>query len=126
MIGGLRQSEAGFSLVEVVVALGILSTAAIGFSELSRGSVEGAKQVEMRYLARSVAEAEMVRTFADRTPLRLGLSDGEMVQMGRSFEWVRTVTETGEGGLLLIRIEIFDPQTGAILAQTSTLKEAGG
>ena len=118
-------SEQGFSLVEVIVALGILSTAAIGFSELTRGSIDGAKQIEMRYLARTIAENELVGTFTDETPLRIGVTSGETVQMGRSFSWVRTITATGEDGLLLVELQVSGQQSETVLVQLSTLKEAG-
>lgn len=118
-------SEQGFSLVEVIVALGILSTAAIGFSELTRGSIDGAKQIEMRYLARTIAENEMVRTFTDGIPLRIGETSGETIQMGRSFSWVRTITATGEEGLLLVELQVSGQQSETVLVQLSTLKEAG-
>jgi len=121
----LAKSERGFSLIEVVIALAILSTAAIGFSELLRGSLEGTKQVERHYLARTVAENEMVRVFTEQAPLRIGVTSGETVQMGQTFAWVQTVDPSAEQDLLLIQVETLDPFTETVLAQISTLKRVG-
>lgn len=123
----MRQAkrEEGFTLVEVVVALGILSTAAIGFSAMSRGSIDGAKQMELRYLARTVVDNELTRAFTDQAPLRLGVTDGQVTQMGRSFEWVRTVERSPQSGLLLVRLDVRQADKETVLAQASTLKRPG-
>lgn len=120
------KADRGFTLVEVVVALGILSTAAIGFSTLSRGSVDGAKQIELRYLARTVADNELTRVFTERAPLRIGVTDGQAQQMGRNFTWIRTVAPAAQDGLVLVQLQVSEADTGTVLVEASTLKGEGG
>lgn len=117
--------DAGFSLMEVIVALGILSTAAISLSTLSQSSLRGVKQLESRYLARVLADNELTRTFIDRAPLRIGVDQGEAEQLGQSFGWRRTVTQSPQAGVFLIEVEVFDLQSETVLADASTLKGAG-
>lgn len=114
--------DAGFSLIEVVVSLGILATAAISLSSLSTDSVRGAVQLEERYLARTVADTLMVDTFVDRTPLRIGVETGETTQMNQTFVWTRTVIRAPQDGLLLVEISISGQNDEAIIARTSALK----
>jgi len=114
--------EDGFTLIEVVVALGILSTAAIGFSTLSRGSIDGAKQIEMRYLARTVVDNELTRVFTNQTNLQVGVSNGQAEQMGRAFEWVRTVEPVPQDGLVVVQVQVREADGETVLAQARTLK----
>lgn len=119
------QKDHGFSLIEVVVALGILSTAAISLSTLTRGSLSGAKQIENRYLARVIADNQLARSFVEQSTLRVGLNDGTVSQMGKEFIWTRTVSPTSQEGLLAIEIQVRHVDEETVLAQVSTLKDAG-
>ena len=120
-----RRQEQGFSLIEVVVALGILSTAAVSLSTLSRGSLLGVKQLEGRYLARIGADNQIANTFMNEVPLRVGVTKGEAEQLGQKFTWVRTVLATPEQGLLLVEVQVSEPDTESVLVKASTLKELG-
>lgn len=114
--------EDGFTLVEVVVALGILSTAAIGFSTLSRGSIDSAKQIEMRYLARTVVDNELTRVFTQQADLQIGVTNGQVQQMGRAFNWVRIVEPVPQDGIVLVQLQVREADGETVLAQTRTLK----
>lgn len=116
--------EEGFSLVEVVVALGILSTAALGMSSLSQGSISGVKQIEERYLARTVASNQLTHVFTTRDPLRIGLTSGEATQMNQTFEWTREILPAEQDGLLVIEVRVTPIGSQAVLARVTTLKSA--
>ncbi len=117
-----KQTERGFSLIEVVVALGVLSTAAISFSALSQNSVSGVSQLETRYLARTVADAQLVDVFTDIAPIEIGVTSGTARQMGRAFEWVRTISPSTQEGLFLVNVQVSGLDDGVVLAEISTLK----
>lgn len=117
-------AENGFSLIEVVVALGVLSTAAVSLSMTARQSIAGAKLVEARFLARTVAEAQLTETFTKIDPLEIGVEGGQMQQLGQSFEWTRIIAESGREGLLLVQVDVTPKGEDVVLAQISTLKRS--
>jgi len=118
-----KKQDEGFSLIEVVVALGVLSTAAISLSTLATGSVSGAKQIEARYLARTVADNQLTKTFTQEEVLRIGVSEGEAEQLGQSFTWIRTVAPTPQEGIALIEVQVTARGEESVLVKASTLKE---
>lgn len=115
-------AERGFSLVEIVVALGVLSTAAISFSALSQNTISGTSQLEARYLARTIADAQLVDVFTDQRPLEIGVTTGESLQLGGSFEWVRTISESTQDGLFVVSVQVSEAGGGAVLVDISTLR----
>jgi general secretion pathway protein I len=119
----LLQNDTGFSLIEVIVALGILSTAALSLGALASGSIAGTKQLEERYLARTVLDNELARVFTEQTPLRIGVTQGETRQLGQNFGWIRTVESTQQARLLSIKVQVIDLQDESVLVQASTLKK---
>lgn len=118
------RSDAGFSLIETIVALGVLATAAVSLSTLGRGSISGVKQLEARYLARMVAQEQLVEQFTARLPLRTETVEGETEQFGQTFAWTKTIAPAGQPGLFLIRIEVIS-EDGLTLARISTLQGDG-
>ena len=117
------QGEAGFSLMEVMVALAILATAAVGFMGVTQGSVEGTRDVEEKFLARIVADNQLADVFWQDVPLEQGISEGVERQMGREFTWVRTVAPGPRDGVLFIGVQVRrDDGPGPVLAEAGTLK----
>jgi type II secretion system protein I len=120
MISG--SSENGFSLIEVVVALGILSTTAISLSMIGSQSIDGVKQVEARYLARTVAEAQMAAVFTQAEPLEIGVERGQAMQLGQNFDWERVIEQSGRAGLLFVQVDVTAADDDTVLARIDTLK----
>lgn len=117
-----KRNTDGFSLVEVIVALGILSTAALSLSTIARDSLAGVKQVEARYLARAVADTQLVETYTQAAPLEIGVTRGEALQMGQRFVWQRVVTQTDRPALFAIEVTVSERESGTVMAQLSTLR----
>ena len=88
------KQQRGFSLVETVAALGILSLAAIPLMQLATNAVQNTGRLEARLLARTTAENALTRAISSREPIELGLFEGSETQMGRPFEWDLTVYPT--------------------------------
>lgn len=115
-------SDSGFTLVEVLVALFIFSAASIALMTLSQDSISTVREVEDRYLARTIADSKMAEAVTDPARLQLGEQIGEMMQMGRTFTWVRTVLESGQPDVFAIRVEVLRAEDQYLMADVVTLR----
>lgn len=97
---------AGFSLIEMLVALAVFSLAVLGLLNLAGESMRTAVAIEEHVLAAVVAENVAVdaatvdvRTLAD--PAR-----GREEAGGRAWTWTRTAEPTAEPSLLRVDIRV--------------------
>lgn len=117
--------QRGFSLVETIAALGILSLAAVPLMQLSSEAVQNTARLGSRVLARTTAENVLARTLANPEPLDLGQTDGSETQMGRAYHWQLTVYPTDREELLRLEVRVNEAGHGQTLARLMTLKSAG-
>ncbi len=117
-----RTSQSGFTLVEVLAALGVFSIAAVGLIHLSSETTVGAKQVDLRALAEIEAGNRMADVMTLTPPLPTGLVAGASTQRGRTFDWTRTVSPTQEEGLYLVDVTVTMPETGQVLSHIQALR----
>lgn len=122
MIRTRPQPEAGFTLIEVLVALLVFSTAAISLLVLSRDSASTVRTLEDRYIARTIADSKMAETFTDTVQLPLGDQTGKVTQMDREFSWLLSVAESGRPGLDLIRVQVSRETDDLLLAETVVIR----
>ncbi|MEO1305640.1 MAG: type II secretion system minor pseudopilin GspI [Pseudomonadota bacterium] len=115
-------SEAGFSLVETVAAMGILAMAAIPLVQVTTEANRNAASLELRLLARTVAENEMTRAMASGQVLDAGIATGEETQLGRRFIWTRTTSRAQIGQLQTLTIEVRPSESEQVLASLESLK----
>ncbi|RIJ20562.1 type II secretion system protein GspI [Henriciella barbarensis] len=116
------ERQRGFSLVETVAALGILSLAAIPLMQLATNAVQNTGRLEVRLLARTTAENALTRAVSSREPIELGLFEGSEIQMGRPFEWDLTVYPTDRPTLFRFEVNVREEGRDQILARLMTLK----
>tara|TARA_R110000782_G_scaffold58962_2_gene122685 strand:+ start:3920 stop:4291 length:372 start_codon:yes stop_codon:yes gene_type:complete len=117
-----RTSQSGFTLVEVLAALGVFSISAIGLIHLSSETTVGAKQVDLRALAEIEASNRMADAMTLPPPLPTGVIAGAATQRGRTFDWTRTVSPTQEDGLYLVDVTVSMPEAGQVLAHIQALR----
>ncbi|MEL6826261.1 MAG: type II secretion system minor pseudopilin GspI [Pseudomonadota bacterium] len=117
-----RHRQSGFSLVETVAAMGILALAAIPLMQVTTDASRNAASLESRLLARTVAENVMARSMATQDVIDAGISAGQEVQMGRTYNWVRTANEAEQGALQNLRVEVRPAESEQVLASLISLK----
>ena len=115
------RSQQGFTLVEVLVALGVFSIAAMALAHLGNESLLGARQVSQRFLASVEADNIMAETLVRPDVIAPGIETGRVVQRGREFDWNRAIISTGRDSLFAVTVLVNDAQTGQQLVSRQTL-----
>lgn len=115
-------AQAGFSLVETVAAMGILSLAAIPLLQITTDANRNAAHLETRLLARTVAENELARAMATPELLDAGIATGQATQMGRTYYWARTTSAAAPGEIQNLQIDVRLEETEQVIASLVSLK----
>ena len=84
----------GFSLIEVVVALFILSISVITIYNLIISTSISSYDLEQRYLAKEVANNHIALLNTIEKPLRSGNRKGEMIMGGQNWVWDEEIYDT--------------------------------
>ena len=104
-LGGQR-CEAGFTLIEMLVALAIFSLAALALLRLQGATVTTTGQLQDQALAQIVARNIAVETITDPVPPANGNVTGETVNAGRRWGWVRSTGASPEPRIQQIAIQV--------------------
>ena len=107
-----RRGEAGFTLIEMLVALAIFSLAALALLRLGGATATNSARLHDQALAQIVARNLAVTAISDPEPPPFGTLAGEMVNGGRRWTWVRTTVRSPEARIQQIEIRVSDPQGG--------------
>jgi general secretion pathway protein I len=99
-----RPSEAGFTLIEMLVALAIFSLAALALLRLGGATAANSARLESQAMALVVARNLAVEVLTDPEPPAFGRSGGELVNGGRRWRWLRTVARSPEARIQQIEI----------------------
>lgn len=115
--------DAGFSLIEVLVALAVLALGAAAFIEVGERHIENLQRLEDKAAATWVAENKLTKL-----RLRKGaiLATSETRQM-MGKPWAVTVnqTSTEDPSLIEVTIEVTDPQTKTRVAELNGFLDIG-
>ena len=87
----LSATEKGFSLIEVVVSLFILSVSVITIYNLIISTASSSYDLEQRYLAKEVANNRISLIHTLEKPLRPIERSGQMVMGGQQWQWNETI-----------------------------------
>lgn len=88
------RANKGFSLIEVVVSLFILSIAVISIYNLIISTTRSSFELEQRYLAKEVAANRIALINTIEKPLRPTERDGEMIMGGVNWYWKESIKKT--------------------------------
>ncbi len=116
------QNQAGFSLMEALVAIAVFATAATGLISLNTSSIRISGELSDRVLARQVAENIAVETITDPQLLIIGGATGEDVQRNRDFVWERNITPAPRPDLVEITIRVRRQDQETYLSEITILK----
>ena len=100
-----RNSRA-FTLVEVLVALAVLSLALIAALRASSVGVSNSSEIRDRLLAGWVAQNRLAEHRARRDWLPVGVFSGEAAQAGMLFRWEEKVNSTPNTQFMRVEIRV--------------------
>jgi general secretion pathway protein I len=110
MLMRMRKAEAGFTLIEMLVALSVFSIAALALLRLDAYAVATAADIDARIMAGIVVQNAAVLAATDPGPVVRGTSTSTMTNGGRRYALQRIVTPTADGRL--VRIDLVAVEQG--------------
>ena len=103
--------EGGFTLLEMLVALSIISIAALTLVRLDAYAVRTAGNLDESTMAGIVAQNRAVEMWTDPSPPTIGASASSVANAGRNWRIEQRVTKTADDALLRIDL-IVRPESG--------------
>lgn len=116
------KTDEGFSLIELLVAVAILSVAAVTMLESQTQAVGITSQIEQRTLASIVAENRLSLALGLKEEPVPGTRSGVEEQMGARFTWRETVRPAPGGDLTLIQVFVSN-EAGQELAELTGFRK---
>ncbi len=101
-----RDRSAGFSLLEMLVALAVFAIAALALIKLQGASLMQTAELDSRLYSEVAVRNLAVEALTDPNPPSLGDSQGSTTNAGRSFTWRRTTTALDGGEMLKVDLAV--------------------
>lgn len=95
---------AGFTLLEMLVALAILALAGIALLRLDALSLHAAADLDARQIATITARNLALERLTDPNPPALGSTEGMVVNAGRTLRWRQEVRRMPDPRLLAVSV----------------------
>ena len=116
------EPAAGFSLIEMLVALAVFSLAVLGLLNLSGESTRTAVAIEERVLAAVVADNIAVEAATLDVRALADEASGSEDAGGRDWRWTRRAEPTADPSLLRIDIRVSPPGEQRTAAELSLFR----
>jgi prepilin-type N-terminal cleavage/methylation domain-containing protein len=116
----LVNHNAGFSLVEVMVAILILGIALVGLTQGITTALSSSKESELQTVAALFA-AGQIETLRAEKDLTDGTTDGDCGAGLPLYRWKQTISPTDIDGLHDVDVQVENSQTGAAIFELKTL-----
>jgi general secretion pathway protein I len=102
-----RAERSGFTLIEVLVALAIVSIALLAALRAAGQGATSAEELRMRTLAAWIAQDALTEHRARGAWLALGISRGTVRQAGIDFAWREDVTPTPNSAFRRVDVSVY-------------------
>jgi len=116
-----RAREAGFTLIEIMVALTVFSLAALALVRLEGATIRSTGMLDSTLLAQLVARNVAVEAVTDTVPPVAGKAEGNVQNGGRDWHWVREIRAIGDGQVMRIDVSVAD-RDGRVLGRLTVVR----
>lgn len=103
-------AQAGFTLIEMLVALAVLSLAALALVRLQGVSIRTTADLDAKLVGQIVARNLMIEALTDPTPPSLGTAKGVVENGGQPWRWTRKAEVTADARILRVDLTVEGPQ----------------
>jgi general secretion pathway protein I len=100
------RGQAGFTLIEMLVALVVFSLAALALLRLSGASATNSALIREQTLAAITARGLAAETLTDPAPPAFGTETGQVVNGNRRWVWTRVTGRSPEARIQQIEIRV--------------------
>ncbi len=120
-------NNGGFTLVEVLAALLIFSTAILGLMSAGTENIRIMSKIEQKQIAGIIADNQLILLQNDRRPLRVGSQKGNAEMAGRDWHWQIRTEETGQAGFFKLTAEVkLEDGAQIIITRTAFTRRKNG
>jgi len=117
----------GFTLVEVLVALLIFSTAILGLMSAGTQNIRIMDKIEQKQIAGIIADNQLILLQNNGQNLRVGSQKGRSEMAGREWLWQIRTEETGQQGFYKLTANVELVNGGqAIVTRTAFARRKNG
>lgn len=120
---GVASAARGFTLIEVLVALGVLGIAVVALLKVQGESAAAASAARERLLAQIVAENMLVEAIAAPEAPVAGTTSGETQLAGRAWAWTQVVAVTGDADIARVDVAVRAGGGETVLATLAGFRE---
>lgn len=113
--------RAGFTLIEVMVAMSVFAIAGLALVNAQTESLRASGGLETRLIAQIVAENLTVEAMTAPQPPDIGMRTGDVEMAGRRWRWSQRTLETG-AGMRRIDIDVRGGETEQVLAGVTAFR----
>ena len=118
-------SAAGFTLIEMLVALAIFSLAALALLRLAGATAGNSARLNEQAMAQIVAHNIAVDTLSAPGPPPFGVENGRAINGNREWLWTRNVARSPEPRIQQIEIQVTAAQGGPGRAALIVFRRSG-
>ena len=120
----MARNADGFTLLEMLVALAVLSLAVLALVNLAGENSRTGVVIEERVFAGVIADNRAVEALTSPVPPALGETKGSEAAAERTWRWMRRVSETPEPGVLRVDIDVMSETSDQVLGSVTILRGA--
>jgi general secretion pathway protein I len=115
------RAEQGFTLLEMLVAMAVLSLGALALLNLAGENTRTAGVIEERFFAGVVAENRAIEALTSSVPPTLGEEAGADPAGGRTWPWTRRASVAG-AGMTRVEVQVLPPQGRGVAGEVTAFR----